>query len=195
MTMPCPITGEPVCRCRASVARSTWTNPKETLRKLWTDHAVYTKFAITDLIESLDNTECDLKRLLQNQDEIGDFVSTALGADVGVALTALLRTHIHCAASCVMALINHDPYALQAHKEALFQNARQVAALLFSAQDEGVGWTLDKWEDMFTEHNQLVLDLAIAQFHHDSDLVVSIFDSYYTHMLCFSDAIHDIGSF
>lgn len=50
-TTNCPITKRAICYC------------KETLRKLFTDHILYTKIVITNIIENLGNTNDDINRL------------------------------------------------------------------------------------------------------------------------------------
>jgi len=67
---------------------------RNSLRKLWTDHTVWTRLYI---IESLDNSPAAdpaAARLLRNQADIGDAIKPVYGDAAGTQLTALLRQHI-----------------------------------------------------------------------------------------------------
>ena len=64
------------------------------MRKLWTDHAVWTRMYI---IESLNNSSAAgpaAARLLKNQEDIGNAIKPVYGEAAGNQLTALLKQHI-----------------------------------------------------------------------------------------------------
>lgn len=170
----------------------TMTNPKETLRKLWTDHAVYTKFVITDLLENLENSKADTDRLLSNQDEIGTFMGTIMGTTQGVQFATLLKEHIGMVADCVYALISKNINSLSQHSTLLFNNADVIGTFLHQLYPDR--YSLEYICSMFKEHNQYVLDIMISQYHHESKFVTMIYDAYYTHMLQLSDVLYELLS-
>lgn len=157
------------------------------LRKLFTDHAVYTKFVITDVLEDLKNTKPDLSRLLENQDEIGKFVGKIVGVSKGRALSSLLREHIQLAGACVITLHEGDTAALHTNIAHLFENSDRIGAFLHSLNPSKL--PLKAVQKMFHQHNQYVLDIAIAQQKEQATKVVHLFDKYYDHMMMLSDTL------
>ena len=61
------------------------------LRKLWEDHAMYTRNVILNIIDNLPGTDEAVIRLLQNQVDIGNAIKPIYGADAGNKLTELLK--------------------------------------------------------------------------------------------------------
>jgi len=186
--MICPITGEPHCYCRLknqlNVANTI--HPKETLRKLFTDHVMYIKFVMMDIIEQLPNLLSDIERLLNNQEEIGQFMGQWLGEENGYRLSALLKEHIQLAVKCMYDILSNKSVSLSKHVEKLFHVGHHLCKWihdLFTYQQVDL-------QTIFYEHNQMIIELTIAQFMHDTNLVSIIYDSMYTHMLYFSDQLY-----
>lgn len=73
-------------------------NLKTDMRKLWEDHVVWTRNVVFNIMDGLPGTDHALKRLLKNQDEIGDAIKPYYGVDAGKQLAGLLREHITIAA-------------------------------------------------------------------------------------------------
>lgn len=152
------------------------------LRLLFTDHAVYTKFVVVDILEGLGNTKADLARLLENQEDIG----RAIGGAPGRRLTTLLKTHIKLAGACVTALKAGSPSLKQSIHE-LFENSDEVGEFLHSLNPSKL--PLKATQAMFHTHNQYVLNIAIAQHKKQYAKVVTLFDRYYEHMIHLSDTL------
>jgi hypothetical protein len=169
----------------------TFTSPKETLRKLWTDHAVYTKFVVLDLIEKLPNTDADTQRLLQNQEEIGKYIGTIIGDSNGLLLANLLKEHVNFGVTCILSLTQNSK-VFAVCKQNLLHNSDEIGKFLHQIRPERR--TEKELCDMFLEHNQCFLDMTVSQYQHDSSMVVKVFDAYYVHMLLVSDTIYDLLS-
>jgi len=75
--------------------------PKETLRKLFTDHAVYARMFINAFLDELPETPFLQTRLLANQPEIGQYLGQFIGQEGGKAVGDLLTKHIKLAANVV----------------------------------------------------------------------------------------------
>jgi hypothetical protein len=71
------------------------------MRKLWEDHVTWTRNVIFCLVDNLPGADQAVKRLLQNQDDIGNAVSSFYGDDAGKKLAALLHDHITISADVV----------------------------------------------------------------------------------------------
>lgn len=165
-----------------------YSNLREMLRNVFSDHAVYTKFVVTDILENLPNASADLSRLMKNQEDIGNVLSSYIGVEKAMNLINLLRTHVDRVGACVNALKtlnNSDITALEIAKTALFANSDQIGDFLTSLNPD----KLTGIKPMFRQHNQYVLDIASAQKNKEYARVVTLFDEYYDHMMAISDMI------
>src|SRR5215813_6136448 len=68
------------------------------MRKLWEDHVTWTRNVIICLTDGLPGADQAVKRLLKNQDDIGNAVKPVYGDAAGSKLTELLKVHISTAA-------------------------------------------------------------------------------------------------
>lgn len=186
--MACKVTGEPNCKCIDDTMRfTTYINPKETMRKLFTDHAVYTKFYIESALSSLPDADVLATRLLKNQDEIGEYVGLTIGADKGKIMAGALREHIMLAAKVVGYLKIGDNNKKDMAISELFKNSAKVAAFLSSLNPTALPYNTVK--EMFDRHNKYVLEIATLHKSGNYSQEILTFDSYYTHMLSLSDSL------
>jgi hypothetical protein len=137
-------------------ANMHYGNAKETLRKAFTDHAVYTKFVITDIVEALPNLATDIDRLVKNQEEIGHIFSVSIGSEKGIELANLLKEHIRLAGESVKAIKS----GVDANTTFLEQ-AETVGQFLSSLNPEKL--PLASTKEAFKKHSQYVIDIATAQ--------------------------------
>src|SRR5678816_3006752 len=73
------------------------------MRKLWTDHVVWTRDYIIAAVDDKPDQEAAAKRLLKNQEDIGRAVGAFYGSQAGDALTKLLKEHITIAVDLIKA--------------------------------------------------------------------------------------------
>src|SRR6202008_5061410 len=64
------------------------------MRKLWEDHVTWTRNVIFNIIDDMPGGDESTKRLLKNQDDMGNASKPRYGEAAGARLTELLRTHI-----------------------------------------------------------------------------------------------------
>lgn len=187
--MYCGITGEKNCKC---------LNPKEpisamqvdlqsTLRKLFTDHGVYTSFVLKSITSHLPDTKVILARLLQNQKDIGDQLKPIIGEEMGTQLTRALTNHIQLAGDCIKAATNKDKQ-LNHKIKLLFDNSDQVAQLLTNINSSALPYSAT--QQMFHEHNQFVLDMTVARLKGEYEKEQRLYDAYYNELLEMADAIY-----
>jgi hypothetical protein len=62
----------------------------EAMRKLWTDHVVYTRLYIIAAVNGTDDAQPTAARLLKNQEHIGNAIIPYYGTAAGHKLTDLL---------------------------------------------------------------------------------------------------------
>lgn len=181
----CNVTGESHCKCDSEEANYYIPLPRDTLRKLFTDHADYTYMFINASLNGSDAAPGLLARLLSNQIDIGDYLGKFVGNDNGKAITRLLTEHIKLAGDVVKAKIQNEDLVPSMTK--LFANADDVAKGLASIQESTLNY--DKVLEEFTHHDQFVIDLINSYGDNEYVENLVIYDRYYCHMLKFSDMI------
>src|ERR1044071_9473345 len=81
---------------------------RQDMRKLWTDHVVWTRDYIIAATQSQPDAPAALTRLLRNQDDIGMAVAKYYGDAAGRQLTTRLKDHIAIAGDIVKAAMAND---------------------------------------------------------------------------------------
>jgi hypothetical protein len=184
----CPLTGESHCKClypREKISLLQ-VDLKSSMRKLFTDHAVYTALVMKSLVDNGKDTQVLLTRLLLNQKDIGDQIKPIVGEKNGNLVTQLLTQHINLAGDVIKAIIKRDPMLADKINQ-FFANGNQVAAELSSLNPEGL--PLETTQEMFHMHNQFVIDMTIARFQGKYDHEQQLYDGYYNEILALSDSI------
>lgn len=182
----CSITGETKCKCLHKQDGVSIPHPKETMRKLFTDHAVFTKMVITAVLDGRPEADSLVKRLLNNQVEIGDYLGHYIGPAYGKAVTDLLTEHIKRASGILTAVSKGvDP---QPAVQSFFANVEDVTQGLVSIPGNKLSYEDVKTE--FYQHAKFIIDLVNAHMNKLWDEEIRIYDAYYSHMLKFSDVLY-----
>lgn len=183
--MKCKITGEKNCKCLYETNFNVKTHLKEVLRKLFTDHAVYTSFVLKSIVDGTKDTNVFLERLLLNQKDIGNELKAYINNDNGNKLTKLLTTHIKLAGEVITGAVKNSNKKI----DALFLNGDEIAAFLTSLNPRKLPYKTTQL--MFHMHNQYVIDMTVARINQDFHEEQILYDSYYNEMLAMSDAIYE----
>ena len=188
----CPVTGEEECKCKYEMITPLPSTLKDTLRKLFSDHAVWTYLYIITEVLKTPNLSSVTERLLQNQKDIGMAVASIYGQTVGHELTRLLTDHILLASAVVKMAINvHNRAASQTdlnHKlDQLFVNSGETSRAIASLNPSELPY--DVVVTHFDEHNQYVVNLATMYINGQYQEAIKEYDCYYNHMLVLSDLI------
>lgn len=187
--MSCEVTGSNLCRCdrtSKAIVYEKYHSLKDLLRKLFTDHAVYTKFYIESALSDQPDLTSIANRLFENQVEIGTNIGNIVGHKNGEKLTDLLKKHIEAAANAVT--IAKKGGNLTDAKSKIFANSAQVAKFLSDICPNHLQYQRVKKE--FDHHNVYVLEMVTLHLKHAYDQEVIKFDEYYNHMLMFSDMLY-----
>ena len=161
---------------------------KTNMRKLWEDHVTWTRNVICCLVDDLPGTDQAVKRLLKNQDDIGNAIKPVYGEDAGNKLTALLHDHITIAADVVKAARASDNTALDAANKKWFANADDISLFLSKANPN---WKSDDMKKMMHDHLKLTTDEAVARIKKDYDADVAAYDKVHEEILAMSDMLSD----
>ena len=158
------------------------------MRKLWEDHITWTRNVICCLVDGLPGSDQALKRLLQNQDDIGNAIKPYYGEDAGKKLAALLRDHITISADVVNAAKAGDNAKLDEANKRWTANADEISAFLSKANPN---WKLEDLKQMMHDHLKLTTDEAVARIKKDYDADVKAYDKVHEEILMMSDALSD----
>ena len=158
------------------------------MRKLWEDHITWTRNVICCLVDGLPGGDQALKRLHQNQDDIGNAIAPYYGEDAGNKLAGLLHHHITISADVVNAAkaIDHDKF-----KEANNRwtaNADEISVLLSKANPN---WKLEDLKHMMQDHLILTTNEVVARIKKDYDADVKAYDNVHDEILEMSDMLSE----
>ena len=158
-----------------------------TMRKLWTDHGVYTKFVLNSIVDGTSDVEQLLPRLMANQTDIGEQLKYVVGDEAGENLTRVLKEHIRLAGEVMKAAITGDSQLVAVAVDVLFANSRDVAIVISSFNPEKLPMVFVL--AMFDEHNQFVIDMTVARIRGEFKREIELYDAYYNELLEMSDMI------
>lgn len=161
---------------------------KLAMRKLWEDHITYTRNYIISAVADLPDTDAVAKRLLKNQDDIGEAIKPYYGDDAGNKLSALLRDHIMIATEVVKAAKIGDKDQLAAAQAKWSANGKEIAAFLSGANPN---WPLKDLEAMLQKHLDLTTGEVVGRLTKDWAKDIESYDAGHLHMLMFADMLSD----
>jgi hypothetical protein len=172
----------------AAQERSSAAALKQDMRKLWTDHVIWTRDYVVAALADAPGAEAAAGRLMKNQEEIGSAIGRVYGAPAGAELTRLLKEHITIAVDVVRAAKAGDKAGLGAADGRWQQNGTAIAAFLSQANPHLPQAAV---ADMMKKHLSTTTAEVVARLNKDWPGDVRAFDEVYTHMLMMSDAIAD----
>jgi hypothetical protein len=173
---------------RNSVMASTQEPLRLALRKLWSDHIIWTRQYIVAAVAGTPDAEAAAGRLLKNQEDIGNAVVAYYGKDAGDGLTGVLKEHIMIAVDLVAAAKSGDQDAFTKHDARWTENAKRIAEFLAGANPN---WPEKDVLDLLSLHLKLTKDETVARLGGDWAADVKAFDDIFTEIMVLADALHD----
>jgi phage terminase Nu1 subunit (DNA packaging protein) len=173
---------------RTTTAARSSVDLKLALRKLWEDHITYTRNYIISALADLPDTDAVAKRLLKNQDDIGDAIKPYYGADAGKKLAGLLRDHILIATEVVKAAKSDNKDEMTAAQKKWSANGKDIAAFLSGANPH---WAKREMEQMLQKHLDLTTGEVVGRLKKDWTADIRSYDEGHQHMLMFADMLSD----
>ena len=161
---------------------------KQDMRKLWTDHVVWTRDYIIAATGKQPDAPSALNRLMKNQDDIGNAVGRYYGAAAGRQLTTLLKDHIAIAGEIVKAAMAGDKAGQKAADDRWHKNAADISDFLSKANPN---WPRATLVDMMKMHLSTTTDEVVARLTKNWDADVRAYDRVYDHILQMSDALSE----
>jgi hypothetical protein len=162
---------------------------QDEMRRLWEDHITWTRLFIVSATDDLPDTAATTRRLLRNQDDIGDAIKPFYGRAAGERLTALLKEHITTAAGLLGAAKAGDQAAVERHSDAWYRNADQIADVLGDANPRH--WPRREMRSMMRDHLDLTLAEAVAHLQRDHRADIRAYDRIHRQILNMADMLSE----
>ena len=173
---------------RASATTPSAVALKQDMRKLWTEHVVWTRDYIIAAVGDQPDATAAVNRLMKNQEDIGNAVATFYGAAAGQQLTTLLKEHITIAVDLIKAAKTGDKAGQQQADGRWQQNAIQIAEFLSKANPH---WSKGVLTDLMKKHLSTTTNEVVARLTKDWEADVRAFDEVYAHALHMADALSE----
>src|SRR6185503_18669314 len=132
---------------------------KQDMRKLWTDHTVWTRDYIIAAVGDQPDATAAATRLLKNQEDIGATIASYYGKPAGDKLTALLKEHITIAVDVIKFAKAGDKAAHQQADAKWKKNADDIADFLAKANPN---WPKATIVEMMNKHLSTTTDEVVA---------------------------------
>jgi hypothetical protein len=161
---------------------------RQGMRKLWTDHVVWTREYISSAISGAPDTQAVAGRLLKNQEDIGAAIVPYYGQAAGDKLTSLLKEHILIAVDLVDAAKTNNQTKFKDSDARWTKNADDIASFLSQANPN---WPKDALVAAMAMHLDTTKDEAVTRLGKDWAGNVKAFDTVYDHILKMSDMLSD----
>lgn len=157
------------------------------LRKLWSDHVIWTRQYIVAAVGGTPDAGAAAARLLQNQVDIGAAIVPYYGHAGGDRLAELLKDHIMIAVDLVAAAVSGDQPAFAKHDARWTANIEAIAGFLSSANPS---WPAPAVLDLLALHLKLTKDETVARIAKDWDADVKAFDDIFTEIMVVADTLY-----
>jgi len=122
---------------------------RQDMRKLWSEHVFWTRDYAVAAIANQPDQEAAAKRLLKNQEDIGNASAQYYGKDAGDKLTNMLKDHILIAVDLIKAAKAHDNSKFQEADRQWDRNAEDIADFLSHANPS---WSKTALTDLMKMH-------------------------------------------
>jgi len=158
------------------------------MRKLWTDHVVWTRDYIVAAVGDQPDASAAAARLMKNQEDIGAAVAGFYGKAAGDSLTTLLKEHISIAVDIIKFAKAGDKASQQQADAKWHRNAEAIADFLAKANPS---WPRATLVSMMNTHLSTTTDEVVARLTKNWDADARAFDTVYDHILMMADALSD----
>ena len=158
------------------------------MRKLWTDHVVWTRDYIVAAVSEQPDATAAANRLMKNQEDIGSAVAGFYGKAAGDQLTTLLKEHISIAVDIIKFAKAGDKASQQQAAGKWTTNGEAIAAFLSMANPN---WPQALLVEMMNRHLSTTTDEVVARLTKNWDADVRAYDAVYAHILAMADALSD----
>ena len=183
----CATTGTVTTTSAGDVAlRKTSAELHDGMRKLWSDHVLWTREYIIEAVSGNPAAPATLARLMRNQEDIGNAIAPYYGTVAGTKLTDLLKQHISIAGELVAAAKAGDNAKVTNADLRWHQNAADIAGFLSGANPN---WPRETLLTMLNRHLALTTQEATAQIQNRFGDSTALFDQIFDEAIDMADAL------
>jgi len=161
---------------------------EQTMRKLWSDHVIWTRQYIVGTVARYKDTPAAAERLLKNQDDIGSAIASYYGKKAGATLAKLLKDHIMIATEVVNAALENSSENLKKADKKWHNNADDIADFLSKANPN---WSRLDLKSMLYRHLDLTTKEVKLRIGKNWKEDVVNFDNVYDQALKMADTLSD----
>ncbi|HUP49302.1 MAG TPA: glycosyltransferase [Thermoanaerobaculia bacterium] len=158
------------------------------MRHLWADHVVWTRLYIIAAAADSPDADAAARRLLANQEQIGQAIVPYYGQVAGTRLADLLKDHILIAVDLVAAAKAGDQIKQRDADRRWHANAADIATFLSGANPN---WSRSDLLSMLNEHLALTTQEATARLKRNWAEDVATFDKIFEQAMMMADALTD----
>jgi len=169
-------------------SQNTASSIRQDMRKLWSDHVVWTRDYIIAVIAGQPDQKAAADRLMKNQEDIGGAIAAYYGKATGDKLTGLLKEHVQIAVDVISAAKANQKAKLQTSNTRWKKNAEDIATFLSQANPN---WPKATLVSLMNTHLSTTTNEVTARLNKDWAGDVKAFDGVYAHILKMSDALSD----
>lgn len=159
-------------------------NLNNDIRRLWFEHAIWTKLTIMSIANGSPDVQLVSERLLRNADDFGKAFLTLYGPTVSDQFKKLIREHLLIAADMVNALKRKDNTTVNVIEKKLFKNADDIADFLSRINPY---WDKEDVRKMMYEHINLLKSEAVATLSNKYEESISLFEKIENQALMMAD--------
>jgi hypothetical protein len=135
------------------------------MHQLWEDHGTWTHLFIMSTLADLPYREPALRRLLQNQNDIGNAIKPFYGEEAGNHLAALLTEHVVISDVLLQAAKTANAPAFEEAVSRWYTNVDQIAEYLNELNPEN--WPLKDTKATLRQYLDFTLEGAMARWNGD----------------------------
>ena len=161
---------------------------RQQMRKLWSDHVIWTREYIMASIAGTPDAPETLTRLLKNQEDIGYAMSFFYGVEWGKKFTEILKAHVGIAVEIVEAAKSADEARLKEADQRWHTNSDEIATILSQANSY---WRKKDIVYVLDRHMALTIEEVNARLQKNWKEDVAVFDNHLDQMMVMADGLAD----
>ena len=157
-----------------------------TIRRLWTEHVLWTRFFIVSTAFGLPDLPFVTKRLLKNPHDFADVLRPVYGNQVAMQFDKLLTEHLMIAGQLVNAAKAGNTAEAKKQRELWYANAEEIARFLASINNQ---WSERVWRDLLFDHLRMTEDEAVQILTGQYEQSINEFDQIQAEALKMADVM------
>jgi len=162
---------------------------KSALRKVFTDHAVYTNWLIVESLPVFQpNAEFVTLRLLENPADIANLIAPVVGLDMAKPIEEQFTEHLKLAAAALAPVRDENSAETKEAVEDFYDQGDVLSAAISALNPQKL--PLQTVTDLIHTHNQHVVHLATLRQKQEYGQYIRDYDEYYKQMMFISDTLY-----